>query len=92
MILIIEKLKRIDNKKGLRSLPSIQIRKAAGYFYYTTFLNNFQGIAREKKFIFFPRALGHFEEMAQVIKTPMSFDLIIYIKKCQQISRGLYEN
>jgi AAA+ ATPase superfamily predicted ATPase len=83
-------LGKVDNKKGLglASLVLKIVRKAAGYFYYTLFLNNFQGSAREKKCIFFPRALGHFEEMDQVIKTPMSFDLIIYIKKCDQKFKG----
>jgi hypothetical protein len=93
MILIIEIIKRIDNKKGLRpdsSILKLDHKKADGYFYYTTF-QFFSSGYRARKNSFFPRALEFFEEKRQE-KNTVYIDLIIYVKKCDQIPGGIYEN
>jgi hypothetical protein len=92
MILIIEIIKRIDNKKklGLASPVLKMISKASAYFYYTTFLFFSSGY-RAIKNLFFMRALEHFIEMRQE-KNIVYIDLIIYVKKCDQIPGGIYEN
>jgi len=85
-------LRKVDNKKGLRSVSSaLKLgHKLPVYFYYTTFLFSPSGY-RARKNSFFPRALEFFEEKRQA-KNTIYIDLIIYVKKCQEIFRGLNES
>jgi len=86
-------IKRIDNKKGLRpdsSILQLDHKKLSAYFYYTTFLISSRYCAR-KKFIFF-RAPWSFLKKNDRKKIPIYIDLIIYVKKCDQIPGGINEN